>query len=541
MAMREIDLGPVQGPLTFVTPEEFGAKGDGLTDDSDAFKNALLTGKKVICMPKKVYNFIKPVDVKRIYAGHLDLNGSLLKNFHILVNLNDAGNDWRQTYPVGKFVIENGEVGGTWGERPANWEVPVIKTGTQMRLQHLKFTNAPYMLAMVNQYLDYMAFEDCLYIENHALFQENVLKLDAINVIGTDGNAKKIDGTAQNLAGDAWIFKQCNEWYSPNNKDYKMIAFHNNSAATMINCIQSGFRIGGSYSDYARVVCISCHWEEEGSMPVTGGPYWYLCSALFLGCFFWGNYQLFNFKSVQYINCTFVQTIDNYRLPHRDFAFFTNGKYLHELDCVMQNCGVGGNYIIDTKGIKQTRKSPKKTYNKFMDYLNIANLSTKVMQNWEHAKFNQTGQYTYEMYVLATELDNYSYSFKTQQINITNERTQVTALLGNAIGGFGIRAIRTSPNGEIHETILHSSSEIAIGDDGNPVARNLVFHDYGEWCDFGFNDDIKTQLPNIWKKISKKPNMIKNMQMLEANGVLATKDNSTITTDISGMIQVKKA
>ena len=207
----------------------------------------------------------------------------------------------------------------------------------------------------------------------------------------------------------------------------------------------------------------------------------------------------------------------------------------------MQNCGVGGNYIIDTKGIKQTRKSPKKTYNKFMDYLNIANLSTKVMQNWEHAKFNQTGQYTYEMYVLATELDNYSYSFKTQQINITNERTQVTALLGNAIGGFGIRAIRTSPNGEIHETILHSSSEIAIGDDGNLVARNLVFHDYGEWCDFGFNDDIKTQLPNIWKKISKKPNMIKNMQMLEANGVLVTKDNSTITTDISGMIQVKKA
>lgn len=35
--------------------------------------------------------------------------------------------------------------------------------------------------------------------------------------------------------------------------------------------------------------------------------------------------------------------------------------------------------------------------------------------------------------------------------------------------------------------------------------------------------------------------MIKNMQMLEANGVLVTKDNSTITTDISGMIQVKKA
>ena len=474
-----------------------------------------------------------------MYEGHLDLNGSLLKNFHVLVNLNDAGNDWRQTYPVGKFVIENGEIGGMWGERPTDWEVPVIKTGTQMRLQHLKFTNSPYMLAMVNQYLDYMTFEDCLYVENHALFQGNVLKLDAVNVIGADGNAKRIDGTAQNLAGDAWIFKQCNEWYSPNNKDYKMVAFHNNSNATMINCVQSGFRLGGSFSDYARVTCISCHWEEAGSMPVLGGDgsTLYLCSALFLGCFFWGNYKLFNFKNVQYINCLFTQTIDNYRLPHIDFAEFTGGKYLHELDCVLQNCGVGGNYIIDTNNIKQTRKSPKKTYNKFMDYLNISKLSTKVMESWEHARFNKTGQYTYEMYVLATELDNYSYSFKTQQIGITNERTQVTALLGNAVGGFGVRVVRTNPDGTMHETILHSSSEIAIGDDGNPVARNLVFHDYGEWCDFGFNDDIKTQLPNIWKKISKKPNMIKNVQMLEANGVLITKDNSKIE-NLNGMVQV---
>lgn len=531
--------GGGSGATNYVTPEEFGAKGDGRTDDSTAFKNALLTGKKVMCMPKKVYNFTEPVDVRTLYEGHLDLNGSLLKNFHILVNLNDAGNDWRQTYPVGKFVIENGEVGGTWGERPANWEVPVIKTGTQMRLQHLKFTNSPYMLAMANQYLDYMTFEDCLYVENHALFQGNVLKLDAVNVIGADGNAKRIDGTAQNLAGDAWIFKQCNEWYSPNNKDYKMVAFHNNSNATMINCVQSGFRLGGSFSDYARVTCISCHWEEAGSMPVLGGDgsTLYLCSALFLGCFFWGNYKLFNFKNVQYINCLFTQTIDNYRLPHIDFAEFTGGKYLHELDCVLQNCGVGGNYIIDTNNVKQTRKSPKKTYNKFMDYLNISNLSTKVMESWEHARFNKTGQYTYEMYVLATELDNYSYSFKTQQIGITNERTQVTALLGNAVGGFGVRVVRTNPDGTMHETILHSSSEIAIGDDGNLVARNLVFHDYGEWCDFGFNDDIKTQLPNIWKKISKKPNMIKNVQMLEANGVLITKDNSKIE-NLNGMVQV---
>lgn len=534
--------GSGQSIEQFVSPEQFGAKGDGVTDDSNAFKQAILSGKKVVCMPKKTYNFKSVVDCRTIYKGYLDLNGSLLKGFHILINLNDVGNDWRQSYPPEKFVIKNGEIGGTWSEKPINWDTPVIKTGTQMRLQHLKFTNEPYMMAIVNQYLDYMLFEDCLYIENHSLFGQNVLKLDAVNVIGTDGNAKRIDGTAQNLAGDAWVFKQCNEWYSQNSLDYKMIAFHNNSNATMMNCIQSGFRLGGSFSDYARVTCISCHWEEAGSMPVLGGngSTLYLCSALFLGCFFWGNYRLFNFKSVQYINCLFTQTIDNYRLPHIDFSDFTGGKFIYELDCILQNCCVGGNYIVDTKDMKNMKNDSKKTYNKFMNYLSISNFSVKVMENWQHAKFKQIGQYTYDMHVLATELSNYSYNTKTQQVNVSNERTQVTALLGNAVGGFGVRIIRTSPNGELHESILYSDSVITTGDDGNPVAKNLVFHDYGEWCDFGFNDDVKTQLPNIWKKITKKPTIIKNEQMLEANGVLITKDNSNIMTDISGMIQIKK-
>ena len=73
-------------------------------------------------------------------------------------------------------MIENGEIGGTWGEKPVNWDTPVVKTGTQMRLKHIKFVNEPYMCAMVNQYLDYMLFEDCLYVENHSLFPSGVLK-----------------------------------------------------------------------------------------------------------------------------------------------------------------------------------------------------------------------------------------------------------------------------------------------------------------------------------------------------------------------------
>ena len=56
----------------FVTPQMFGAKGDGMTDDTNAFKSMLADTTNTIYIPKKSYKcslllflFIKILDSKK--------------------------------------------------------------------------------------------------------------------------------------------------------------------------------------------------------------------------------------------------------------------------------------------------------------------------------------------------------------------------------------------------------------------------------------------------------------------------------------------
>ena len=46
------------GITYYVTPEQFGAIGDGVTDDSEAFRQAIETEKPIVCTYGKKYNCI---------------------------------------------------------------------------------------------------------------------------------------------------------------------------------------------------------------------------------------------------------------------------------------------------------------------------------------------------------------------------------------------------------------------------------------------------------------------------------------------------
>ena len=178
---------------TFVTPEMFGAKGDGEvvekrqilgiystdnevtwnserhwrqaneivgTDDSEAFEKALRTGKKVICDPNKIYYFDKPIDLSDYARGHLDANGAVLHGFRIFININWEQMTWKTAYSAGRFIIENARIGASpWSVVPTNYELPRIVAGCPMILRNIE-CGYPCLLAVAEEYIDFMQFEN---------------------------------------------------------------------------------------------------------------------------------------------------------------------------------------------------------------------------------------------------------------------------------------------------------------------------------------------------------------------------------------------
>lgn len=73
----ENDIQTLENKTTFVTPEQFGAAGDGVTDDSEAISEAVSTGKTVIF--NNIYYYTAPIILNN--AGQtIRVNGTLLYN-----------------------------------------------------------------------------------------------------------------------------------------------------------------------------------------------------------------------------------------------------------------------------------------------------------------------------------------------------------------------------------------------------------------------------------------------------------------------------
>jgi hypothetical protein len=73
-----------------VNVEEFGAKGDGVTDDRYSMQNTLSTGIKVLLMANKVYTISKNLYVKSSIEGGENSEIKIINSYDLLRNSNDA-------------------------------------------------------------------------------------------------------------------------------------------------------------------------------------------------------------------------------------------------------------------------------------------------------------------------------------------------------------------------------------------------------------------------------------------------------------------
>lgn len=97
--------------LDYVTPEMFGAVGDGTNDDTAAFQSALVVGGLVICKPGAEY---KITDVLQLYEKTtLDLNNSTIAPTFKHLFYNFSEDDIITGYEgAGNITIKNGTIDG---------------------------------------------------------------------------------------------------------------------------------------------------------------------------------------------------------------------------------------------------------------------------------------------------------------------------------------------------------------------------------------------------------------------------------------------
>lgn len=208
----------------YLMPEWFGASNDGKTDSSDAFNAIVRICRSIRCSNKKTYLFTKDIDAKILNELSIDMNMSSFIDFHIVINMNDEINDWRQAYSSIGFSIKEGFiVSKDANTKYRNWQIPVIISGVPVHLDNMNIRRVPYILALADRYIDVMRWHNVIYYSWEDTYSDVTYQLDAINVVLRDGTISKMN-EGQELAGDAWIFNSVNEFRGYNKKRLLIIS-----------------------------------------------------------------------------------------------------------------------------------------------------------------------------------------------------------------------------------------------------------------------------------------------------------------------------
>lgn len=414
------------GSTYYVTPEQFGAIGDGVTDDSEAFRQAIETEKPIVCTYGKKYNCITEIVTEKTTINIIG-NRCMLKNFHLKINVNSGETSWINAYPVPNSTIQDVNFNGT--DKPEY----CIKTGIPIKFLNCKWDFYDIMVKNYGSYMDYIVFENCAF-KNHS------------------GTHYAIDLA---YLGDQHVFRECD--FGGTGENRKFVSLSGCQSATIINCLFAGDHI--IYS--SNVVFIGCHMEGVSSITVGGDKTWDTILH-FIDCYFWDMYTLSLAESSSFFDsCTFYishQCI----VGGRDYASY-NQKNCKILCATTSD----PNLYVNLDDLVNRKEFPER---KALSNPCVYQSSAGAVAQGRNWPLN-TGSYTYLFFPSTNPYSidgwNFYYTKATLTFEISSDSSIVSFTGNSDFAGYYLWCYRTSPDGTIHRAIM-------------PMHMDR-FYDYGQY------------------------------------------------------------
>ena len=414
------------GSTYYVTPEQFGAIGDGVTNDSEAFRQAIETEKPIVCTYGKKYNCITEIVTEKTTINIIG-NRCMLKNFHLKINVNSGETSWINAYPVPNSTIQDVNFNGT--DKPEY----CIKTGIPIKFLNCKWDFYDIMVKNYGSYMDYMVFENCAF-KNHS------------------GTHYAIDLA---YLGDQHVFRECD--FGGTGENRKFVSLSGCQSATIINCLFAGDHI--IYS--SNVVFIGCHMEGVSSITVGGDKTWDTILH-FIDCYFWDMYTLSLAKSSSFFDsCTFYishQCI----VGGRDYASY-NQKNCKILCATTSD----PNSYVNLDDLVNRKEFPERKALSNQCVYQSSKGAVAQGRNWPL----NAGSYTYLFFPSTNPYSidgwNFYYTKATLTFEISSDSSIVSFTGNSDFAGYYLWCYRTSPDGTIHRAIM-------------PMHMDR-FYDYGQY------------------------------------------------------------
>ena len=413
------------GSTYYVTPEQFGAIGDGVTDDSEAFRQAIETEYPIICMTGKDYYFANEIVTSKTRIN-IDGNYSHFTAFRLKINLNENETNWEKAYPHPDSVIQN-----VYFMNKNNMDY-CIKTGIPIKFVNIDVYYYDLWLKNYGDYMDYMVFDN-LAINSRPSNEHYCIELSYL--------------------GDNHVFREC-MFVTHNNTNINFVQVSGCKAVNFIDCI-----INGNVIAYQSVVNLNgCHFENKGQI-ICGDTN--VNSVInFNGCFFYDQYLVTQGKNVFYNGCGFLV---NYR------AYGGKNDYmaLNTKDCIIlcatESASSDSNVIID-----ELRKN---------EYPNVVYSGNKVVFTPVVLKHTaktwglSAGTYTYKFFQscnpYSIDYGDPSYSTGNESVTVDADTSAVQFRSDyNTYQEMFIHAYRTAPDGSIKKVVI-------------PINGKYIY-DYGE-------------------------------------------------------------